>query len=640
MTELVQLDVVKLAVLVLLTGTITLFVLDILRVDVVALLILVLLGLSTMIPGSLVEPLLARTCPPIVNCSVPEFTGLLPIEELFSGFSSNAVISIIAVMILGAGLDKTGALNRLAAVILEIAGSTERRIMSFVCATVGMISGFMQNIGAAALFMPVCDRISKSSGVPVDRLLMPMGYCAILGGTLTMVGSSPLILLNDLMVNTVNTIDADIAPIEPFSLFSVTPIGIAMLFVGIFYFAILGRYLFPTGTTKTLETGDFHRFIKDIYGVSGAIFELRVQKESPMIGRTIGEIEDENGYEERIIAVNSGGNSIIEPARGTVIHVDSDIAIMSGPEIVGDFAAKYGLELKKNISVFKEAFDKNLSGIAELVVPPHSPAIGKSMADLGFRRKFRVTLMALYRNDAPIRDELINLEIKAGDSLVVHSMWRNLQNFAKVLDFVVVNDVPREDFREEKTAIAMLFFAITVALVLFSDLPLSASLMTGAIGMVISGVLKMDEAYRAINWQSVFLLACLLPLGIAIQHTETALWLAQQFIEILDAFPPWVMLLALAVLATIFTLVMSNVGATVLLVPIAINVAIQIGGNPAVFALTVALATSNSFLIPTHQVNALIQAPGGYRVVDFMRAGSVMTVLFIAVVLLMVQWLF
>ncbi len=640
MIELVQLDVVKLAVLVLLAITVFLFVLDILRVDVVALFVLVLLGLSSLIPSDLVESLLYRACPPIAQCAIPTYEGLLPVGRLFDGFSSNAVVSIIAVMIIGGGLDKTGALNRLAAFILDVAGNTERKIMTFLCATVGTISGFMQNIGAAALFLPVTDRISKNSGVPIDRLLMPMGYCAILGGTLTMVGSSPLILLNDLIVHSSSALGEHADTIQTFGLFSVTPIGAVMLVVGMIYFAILGRFVLPSGTTKSLETGEFHKFIKDIYGISGLVFELRVNRKSSMIGRTIGDIEDNDGYEERIIAINSGGSNVIEPARSTVIHADSDIAIMGSPEKIREYAAKYGLEIKKNISVFKEAFDRNISGIAEVVVPPHSPAIGKTMGDLGFRRKFRVTLMACYRNDAPIRQELIDLELKAGDSLVVHSMWRNLQNFAKVLDFVIVNDVPREDFREEKTRPAMLFFMLTVALVIFSDLPLSAALMTGAIGMIITGVLKMDEAYRVINWQSVFLLACLLPLGIALEHTDTALWLAQQFVGVLHAFPPWVMLLALAILATIFTLVMSNVGATVLLVPIAINIAVQVGGNPAVFALTVALATSNSFLIPTHQVNALIQGPGGYRVADFMRAGSVMTILFLAVMLAMVQILY
>ncbi len=168
---------------------------------------------------------------------------------------------------------------------------------------------------------------------------------------------------------------------------------------------------------------------------------------------------------------------------------------------------------------------------------------------------------------------------------------------------------------------------------LFSDLRLSVALLTGAVGMILSGVLSMEEAYRAVSWKTVFLLASLIPLGLAVETSGTAAWIAQGTLTMLGDVPSWVVQLALAVLATFFTLVMSNVGATVLLVPLAVNVALGVDADPAVFALTVAIATSNSFILPTHQVNALIMGPGGYRVADFLRAGGVMTVLFLIVTL-------
>ena len=211
MTESVALDAQMIGVLAILVCTIILFVSDIVRVDVVAILVMVVLGLTSLIP---------------------DFPGLVPADRLFDGFASNAVISIIAVMVLGAGLDKTGALNRLAARILRVAGDAERRVMSLISGTVGVISGFMQNIGAAALFLPVVDRISKRSGLSNARLLLPMGYCAILGGTLTMVGSSPLILLNDLLIYANPQLPSHVEKMETFSLFAVTPIGIVLLIAG------------------------------------------------------------------------------------------------------------------------------------------------------------------------------------------------------------------------------------------------------------------------------------------------------------------------------------------------------------------------------------------------------------------------
>jgi di/tricarboxylate transporter len=186
----------------------------------------------------------------------------------------------------------------------------------------------------------------------------------------------------------------------------------------------------------------------------------------------------------------------------------------------------------------------------------------------------------------------------------------------------------------------MLFFSVALGLVLFTDLRLSVALLTGAIGMVLCGVLSIEEAYEAVSWKTVFLLASLIPLGLAVETTGTAKWIAEQVLEVVGQMPIWVIQAAVALLSTFFTLVMSNVGATVLLVPLAVNIAIGADADPAVFALTVAIATSNSFLIPTHQVNALIMGPGGYRVPDFMRAGGIMTLLFLVVMMLMMNVVF
>ena len=607
------------AVIAILVFTVVLFVSEIFRVDVVAILIMVVVGLTSLIPN---------------------YDGLVPADRLFEGFASNAVISIIAVMIIGSALDKTGSLNRLASRILQLAGKTERRIMALLSGTVGIISGFMQNIGAAALFLPVADRISKSSGISPNRLLMPMGFCAILGGTLTMVGSSPLILLNDLIILANQQLPSTVEQMETFSLFAVTPIGLFMLFAGITYFYFFGKYVFPAGTTKTLETGAITSYVQDIYGITGQVFELSVKPNSTIIGRTIGDLEDEAGYDERIIAIKTEGKIVVEPARSTVIVTDCDIAMMGRYEPILENAYTYNLELKTEIKVFQEVFSPAHSGIAEVVIPPASRSVGKTMGDLGFRRDYGATLLAVHRDDIPIREDLINVALHAGDSLIVHSQWEKLTRFATSLEFVVVTDYPREDFRPKKFSYAITIFLITLGLVLFTDLKLSTSLLTGALAMIVFGVIKIDEAYHAIGWQSVFLLASLIPLGVAVEITGTAQWIAQQFVLLLYGVPSWIILLALGVIATIFTLLMSNVGATVLLVPIAINIAVQVGANPAVFALTVALATSNSFLIPTHQVNALIQGPGGYRVKDFVRAGSVMTIVFLAIVILMVQVLY
>lgn len=605
------------AVLAILGLTVFLFAFEIVRVDVTALFILVLLGLSSLVPGT---------------------EGLVDPGQLFNGFASNAVISIIAVMIIGAGLDKTGVLSTLAGKILKWGGQTESRVIATVSSTVAVVSSFMQNIGAAALFLPVVTRISRRSYIPISRLLMPMGFCAILGGTITMVGSSPLILLNDLILNSNKALPPSVEPMETFGLFAVTPVGIALVVVGLAYFILFGRVLLPEAKEK-MAAGDNLRYFRDVYNIDGRLFELRVTRNSDLAGKQLKDV-DSHGRAGWILAIRSGGQSSITPAQDTNIWVGSELAIMGSPEEIEKYAKLHGLELKPRVDSFADFLSAANAGIAEVVIPPFSDLIGKSIADIQFRRKYRAKVLAVYRVDDIIDSGLPELVLQAGDTLVLHSRWKDLLAMSGDPNFAVVTDFPQETFRPEKLRYATISFGIALALILFTDIRLSIALMVGATGMILSGVINIEEAYRSIGWQSVFLLACLIPLGLATEQTGTAAWVAQQALVLLEGVPVWVLQTAIAVITTIFTLVISNVGATVLLVPLAVNIAIGVGADPAMFALTVALATSNSFLIPTHQVNALIMGPGGYRVVDFLRAGGGMTILFLVVMLVTLNLIF
>ena len=293
---------------------------------------------------------------------------------------------------------------------------------------------------------------------------------------------------------------------------------------------------------------------------------------------------------------------------------------------------------------FSEALSSAKAGIAEVVIPPGSKLIGKSARDVWMRKAYGLAMVGLHRDGKTMRegDDIRNTPFQAGDTLVVHTPWNVLERIENDRNFLVVTtEYPREEqLRPHKVRWAGLFFLVALSMVLFTDIRLSVALLTGAVGMVLSGVLKIEEAYEAVSWKTVFLLASLIPLGLAVETSGTARWIAEEVVGMVGDAAPWVIQAAIAALATFFTLVMSNVGATVLLVPLAVNIALQVGADPAVYALTVAIATSNSFLIPTHQVNALIMGPAGYRVPDFMRAGGVMTVLFLVVMLLMMNLVF
>jgi len=610
--------------------TIYLFAFEVVEVDVAAVTIMVLLGLTT-----LLYPLMGLT------------QGLVSTDRLFDGFASNAVISIIAVMIIGAGLDRTGLMSKVAAFILKIGGKTETRIIPIISGTVAIISSFMQNVGAAALFLPVVSRISARSGLPMSRLLMPMGFCAILGGTVTMVGSSPLILLNDLILTSNEALAAQGQPVmNTWSLFSVTPIGLALVATGILYFVIAGRFVLPVSSKiDGAKAGSTMDYFRDTYHLDYTLQEMVVPQDSPLVGKSLDEIEHDCRI--RVIALQRGPDDLrIGPggvARDVGIDAGTVLGVIGSPEATKAFAEKYRLEVRPDLETFTEVLAATRAGIAEIVIPPGSRLIGKSARDVWMRKTYGISMLALHRGGKTYRegDGIRDMPLQAGDTLIVHTTWDALARLEKDRNFVVVTtDYPHEELRPHKVGWAGIFFGIALSLVLFTDLRLSVALLTGAIGMILSGVLKIEEAYDAVSWKTVFLLASLIPLGMAVENSGTAKWIAEQTLSVVGDMPIWVIQAAVAVLATFFTLVMSNVGATVLLVPLAVNIAIGAGANPAVFALTVAIATSNSFLIPTHQVNALIMGPGGYRVPDFMRAGGIMTVLFIVVMMIMMNIVF
>ena len=608
--------------------TIFLFVFEIVAVDVAALSIMVLLGLTTLLA-------------PIMGLD----KGLVDTRHLFNGFSSNAVMSIIAVMIIGAGLDKTGLMSKVAAFILKVGGTSEKRIIPIISSTVGIISSFMQNVGAAALFLPVVSRISSRSGLPMSRLLMPMGFCAILGGTVSMVGSSPLILLNDLIL-TSNTALPEAQQMRTWSLFSVTPVGLALMATGILYFVLAGHLVLPV--TEKEDVGSATNamdYFQNTYGLDYALFEVSVPPESPLVGHMLDDVE--HVYKIRVIASQRGPSDLrIGPgglARDVGIEANSVLGILASPQNLNAFVDKFGLTLSPDLRTFSESLAATKAGIAEVVVPPGSKLIGQSARDVWMRKTYGIAMVALHRNGETLREGegIRDLPLQAGDTLVVHTTWDAYARLRQNKDFVLVTtEYPHEESRPNKVWPALFFFVIALCLVLFTDLRLSVALLTGALGMILSGVLKIEEAYTAVSWKTVFLLASLIPLGLAVETTGTAKWIAEQTLSVVGDMPIWVIQASVAVLATFFTLVMSNVGATVLLVPLAVNIAIGAGADPAVFALTVAIATSNSFLIPTHQVNALIMGPAGYRVPDFMKAGGIMTILFLVVMMVAMNIVF
>lgn len=598
-------------VLLLVGFTMVMFVWEKLRADVTAMLVAMILGL----------------------------TGLVSAEQIFDGFSGNAVMSVIATMMLGAGLDRTGLMNRIAVWLLRHSKGVEERLVLYTSAVAGVISSTMQNPSVVALFMPVASRLSARSGVALSRLLLPISICVVLGGTLTMVGNSPQIMLNDLLVQANRNLPSGVATLEILPMFSPTPIGLALLAIGLIYFRLFGKRLLGKLGDKNVTPARTESYYARTYGITGDIYELTVTSESPLVGMSIGEAEAQRGA-PLLLALKSGNETRLAPPSGEMIWVGSVLGVMGRREDVADYAQNNLLRLHSRLRHFSDLFNPSRTGISEAVIPPNSHFLDKPLDELHLRKRHGINVLAVYRGSEVHREDYRAMPLQAGDMLVFHSVWKDLAKAARSNDFVVVTDYPKEEQRPHKLWMAMAIFAVALGLALSHQVSVPVALMSGAIAMVLTGVINMDEAYNAISWKTVFLMAGILPLGWAVDSTGLANYLAQMVMAHIGDMPVIVLQSALAVLTVVLGLVVSHVGATAIMVPIAINIAISAGAPPLPFAMIIALSASNNLISTSNTVLTMISGPGGYRSADLIRTGLPLTVLYLVVVIGMVNLIY
>lgn len=605
----------KLIVLGILFIAIFLFVVEWVRVDVVAIMMMVSL--------------------PLLN--------LLDSRATFTGLSSNAVMAIIGVMIISAGLNKVGLVSRAVRPVIRAAGTSPNRLMVFLSSLIAVISSVMQNTGAAVLFLPGIRHAAKKMKIPISRVLMPIGMCAILGGTLTMIGTSPLILLNDILPE----------GMEKFGLLDLTPIGLGLAISGIVYFSIGGRFFLKKIAAARQEAAqedvDTFSYYHDLDGP----FELRIHSDWKHPGGPDTIVRIRKQYHVNIVCVaDYVGVYDLAPPPDATIGPGMSLCVYGPQESVKKFTEEYGIELLESPVRFRDLFNQSVAGTVEAAVSPRSTLIGSTIHEIGFRRTFGVTVLAVYREGKTYYKELADIPLMPGDALLLHSTWEHFQTFEQMHhNFKIITPLEVDIQKPNKSKSAIACFGIALVLMIISSfyfqklpynpIPLSVCLMLGALGMVLTRVLAIHEAYQAIDWRTVFLLGGLIPLGMAVDRTGTAEWIARGVVGAMgDAVTPLVLIMVLAVLSGAFCLVISNVGACTLLVPLGASMAVQIGVDPRVAAVVVGLGVSNSFLLPTHQVNALYMGPGGYRTKDYMKIGGVMSLIYVTVLVTMTYLLY
>jgi di/tricarboxylate transporter len=560
-----------------------------LRVDVVALLVLLTVGL----------------------------TGLVGPKEVFAGFSNSAVITVWAVYIVSGGLFKTGVADVLGKFILRLSGENEMRLIAVIMLTCGLMSAFMNNVGATAMLLPAVVSVAKQTKIPVSKLLIPLSFSSLLGGKMTLIGTPANILATSIVEK---------YGLPTFGFFDFTPIGIVVLATGVLYMVFIGRHFLPVRRSP----GDD----QDIGQERTYITEVRVLPEGHLAGITLLESKLGADYDLTVIALVRSNKTIKPVERNTVIKSDDILLIEGSAENLlrarDDLGLMTANESKRLVDM--ETLKMEDMDLVEATLAPRSSMVNRSLRSLNFRERYGFTVLAIRREGEVITRRLRSVRLQFGDDLLLQGPRHRLPVFQEKNDFLVLEPLKISEKRSRKMPIAIGLMLLVIGLVLFAGLDISIAMVLGAVGMVLTRCLSMDEAYESIDWRTVFLVAGMLPLGTAMEVTGTARYIADLMLNLVGGLGPMAALAGMYLLAALITQPMSNAAAMVLVVPIALDTALSLGANHLTFTLAVVIGAATSFLTPVgHKANVLVFGPGGYKFFDYARVGALLTVfLFIA----------
>ncbi len=577
-------------VLVILGAAVILFVSEKLRVDLIALLVLVALSL----------------------------TGLVTIDEAFSGFSSPAVITVWSVYIVSGALFVSGVADKLASSMLRLAGENYVRILIVIMLTVGIMSSFMNNIGAVAILLPAVVSIGRSIKVSPSKLLIPMAFVSLLGGKMTLIGTPPNILATSIMET--------YGGMEPFGFFDFTPMGAIVLITGILYFVFIGRHLLP----DRMPGGD----LAQAYQIRDYATEVRIGDLSPFDGKTLAETQLGERYDLNVVQVRHNGAPIAATA-GLQLLTDDILVVSGAPDSILKASEAEELEKLHGLHGSIESGDSKPENLemVEVTLTPQSILQGQTLRKVDLRARYGVTVLAIRHQGKSLVSDLASVPIELGDALLIQGPAERIAHLRRSDEFLVLDSPPLETRRTKKAPIAVLILVGVLLVVSLRILHVSQAMLIGGILMVLLGVLNMDEAYKSIQWKSVFLIAGMLPLGIAMQNTGTAAFLAERITYLVGGLGDRAVLMGIFLMTALLTEVMSNAAATVLVVPIAIDAARGLDANPQTFVMAVVIAAATSFLMPIgHQANVLVFGPGGYRFFDYTKVGIWLNVIIFIVV--------
>jgi len=537
-------------------------------------------------------------------------TGLVSKEEVFLGFANPAVITIWAVYIVSGGLFKTGVADALGSLILRLSGSSEVRLIAVIMLVCGAMSAFMNNVGAVAVLMPAVIGISRKTNIPVSKLLIPLAFSSLLGGKMTLIGTPANILAQGILISRGMT---------AFSFFEITPLGAIVLATGIIYMVIVGRHLLPV--RETADDPQASRLLREY------ISEVQITPQSPLIGKNLYQSNLGADYDMNVISILRDGSPVTRMRRDIVIRENDHLVLEGSAQNLLAASEALNLNIQTDTDLELTDLDTKQSHIFEATLAPRSTMVDRSLNEIRFRDRFGFTTIAIWRQGGVITENLRDVKLQFGDALLLKGPQGRVRALQDGNEFLVLEPVTLERNRRNKAPLAGGIMLLVIGLAIFSSIGIATAMVFGAVAMVLTDCLSMDEAYESIDWRTVFLVGGMLSLGFAMENTGTARFLADQLLDSLGGLGPLGLLAGIYILSALITQPMSNAAAVVLMVPIALDTALGIDANHLTFTMAVVIGAATSFLSPVgHKANVLVFGPGGYRFFDYTRVGILLTI--------------
>ena len=550
-------------------------------------------------------------------------TGLLPADSAFAGFGSDTVMMILGLLILTAALGRTGVVEICGRAILRHTGQDPQRLLIVVMVASATLGAFMSNTASTAFFVPLIFGLAQRARISASKLLMPMAFASILSSSVTLVSTSTNIVVSGLMTQ---------YELPPMGMFELAPVGIPIAVVGLIYMFFVGRRLIPDRTPPGESVEEF--------AAHAYLTEIMILPDSPLIGKTLAESGLGRDLDLTVLQVVRGKHRSLAPRANTRLE-EGDVLLVEGwrDEIL-KIKNISGIDIKADVKLSDPELQNEDVRLVEGILLPRSPLIGRTLKSFRFRERYGLQVLAVNRHGETLRRKISQIPLRMGDVLLIQGHRANITALEEGNTFRILGAVEDKRPNRRRAPLAIVIFVGALAAATFNWVSLPVAVLLGALAAFLTRCITPEEAYREVEWKAIILIGSMLALGGAMQATGTAKFFAAQIVALVGGANPAWLLTAFFVLTVLLTQPMSNQAAAVVIVPVAIQTALQLNLNPRTFAMMIAVAASCSYLTPLEPSCLMVYGPGRYRFMDFLKVGSLLTVLIylIAIMLVPMVW--